>query len=153
MWGNAFTLNKSGPRIPFQYDHKDNNTISISMWCPIMKIHVRRSVDYLGGLVQDCSISIANTGDAAVFHRSYLNHADKGNYCGIHRETLSQPSRFSQERGALDTAHNRAKMHTTGQKHTWSRLLVRIIASLCNLTGMSAAVLLRCLSNFGAIRQ
>ena len=38
------------------------------MWCPIMKIHVRSSVDYLGGLVQDCSISIANTGDAAVFH-------------------------------------------------------------------------------------
>ena len=64
MWGNAFTLNKSGPGIPFQYEHKD----SISMWCPIMKIYVRRSVDYLGGLVQDCSISIANTGDAAVFH-------------------------------------------------------------------------------------
>ena len=34
---------------------------------------------------------------------------------------LTQSSRLSQERGALDIAHNRAKMHTTGQKHTTGR--------------------------------
>ena len=55
----------------------------------------------------------------ALSHRSYLNHVDKGNYCGIHRET--QSSHLSQERIALDTAHKRAKMHTTGQKHTTGR--------------------------------
>ena len=34
---------------------------------------------------------------------------------------LTRSSRLSQERGALDIAHNRAKMHTTGQKHTTGR--------------------------------
>ena len=52
----------------------------------------------------------------ALNHRSQLNHVDKGNFCGIqvrrHRE--SQPS--TQEHSALETAHNRAKMHTTAQK-------------------------------------
>ena len=52
----------------------------------------------------------------ALSHRSYLNHVDEGNYCGIHCDT--QSSCLSQERGALDIAHNRAKMHTTGPKHT-----------------------------------
>ena len=47
-------VNKSGPRIPFQYENKDR----LSSSTPIIKI--RRSLDYLDDLVQDSSISIAN---------------------------------------------------------------------------------------------
>ena len=48
-------VNKSGPRIPFQYGNKDR----LSKSTPIIK--VRRSLDHLDDLVQDSSISIANT--------------------------------------------------------------------------------------------
>ena len=48
-------VNKSGLRIPFQYGNK--NRLSTST--PILKI--RLSSDHLDDLVQDFSISIANT--------------------------------------------------------------------------------------------
>ena len=48
-------VDKRGPRIPFQYGNKD----SLSSSTPIIKI--RRSLDHLDDLVQDSSISIANT--------------------------------------------------------------------------------------------
>ena len=48
-------VNKSAPRIPFQYGDKDR----LSTLTPIIKI--RRSFDHLDDLVQDSSISIANT--------------------------------------------------------------------------------------------
>ena len=48
-------VNKSGPRIPFQYGNKDR----LSSSTPIIKI--RRSLDHLDDLIQDSSTSIANT--------------------------------------------------------------------------------------------